>query len=243
MNNHPEIPANDFYEIERYLLKEMTTQEQEDFEKKLSEDKTLTDSVNSTRLLILGVQEASLLADIQHFHNTLTQPQQQTPAKVFPLKKWLAAAAVIIAVAAGAFLLLGKNSNERLFAKYYKADPGLITAMSASDNYTFDRAMIDYKTGDYNAALQAWKTLLPAKPANDTLNYFIGTAYLALDKTGEAITHLQKVAGSYQSYFMQDACWYLGLAWLKRGQVQEAIGWIEKSGHPQKDALLQQLKK
>jgi len=32
---------------------------------------------------------------------------------------------------------------------YYKADPGLLTAMSSAISYEFDRGIVDYKSANY----------------------------------------------------------------------------------------------
>ena len=39
--------------------------------------------------------------------------------------------------------------HQKLFAQFYQEDPGLITAMSSEGQYEFDRAMVDYKSGNY----------------------------------------------------------------------------------------------
>ncbi len=143
----------------------------------------------------------------------------------------------------GAWLLLGRvGREEKLFSAYYKPDPGLISAMSTTDNYTFDRAMIDYKTGSYDSAIKAWETLLAAKPDNDTLNYFIGSAWLAKEDGEQAIPYFKKVIVLPGSYFKHDAYWYTGLALLKQKKVKEAVSFIRQSAHEQKDALLLKLK-
>ncbi len=75
-----------------------------------------------------------------------------------------------------------KTGPEQLFAKYYSADPSLITTMGGSDEYNFNKAMINYKTGKYKEAAYEWEALISLQAANDTLLYFTASAYLAQKK-------------------------------------------------------------
>ncbi len=245
MNLNQNISSETFEQIERYLLGQMTAAEKQSFEQELAANKEMQDSVDQVQLLILGVKEGSLSADLNRFHNELpaTPIKQLKPVRYISLKRWLAVASVIFILVLGSwFLVFKKSANEKLYATYFQPDPGLITAMSTTDNYVFDRAMVDYKTGKYSEAITAWKGLLQKTPQSDTLNYFIGAASLANGNTNEAIVYLKKVTSQQQSYFLPDAYWYLGLALLKERKKEEAIAAIQQSNHPQKEELLQALK-
>ena len=74
------------------------------------------------------------------------------------------------------------------------------------------------------------------------MNYFIGSAYLAKAKDELALTHFQKVITNQDSYFLNDANWYIGLVLLKENKISEAIFFIEKSEHQDKSSLLLKLK-
>jgi tetratricopeptide (TPR) repeat protein len=225
----------------------MSEDEYNAFAIKLKNDSALQEKVHSVRLLFLGISESAMEGGVKEFHKELTaDAQQNTPktGKIFSMKQWLVAASIIIIAGIGALLFLNRNNREeKLFATYYKPDPGLITAMSVSDNYEFDRAMIDYKTKDYDGAIHAWEKLLTAKPDNDTLNYFIASAWLAKKNNEKAIIYFQKVISDTSSYFLHDAYWYAGLALLKEGKDKEAIPFIEKSEHPHKNDLIEKLEK
>ena len=246
MNRNTDITPEELATIERYIFKQMPQDEYETFSRKLEEDEDLREKTKSTRLLLLGIQEAELTDRIDAFHKDLPffkQKKVKRAAKVFSFKKWLVAASVIILVGVGALLFFNHfNTQEKLFSKYYQPDPGLITAMGISQNYLFDHAMIDYKTKKYDSAIKAWQKLLAEKPDNDTLNYYMGSALLASDKSEEAIPYFEKVAKDTGSYFLDDSYWYLGLALVKQQKNEKAIFYIEKAKHANKEALLKQLK-
>lgn len=230
-------------EFERYLSEDMSPGEHEAFSARLKTDPVLQEKLAETRMLLLGIRESSLQSTLEDFHKEVI-PEKHTIEKKKKFKPyWLAAASLIVVITVAAILLTtGSSRNEKLFARYFEADSGLVTAMSVSDDYDFNRGMIDYKTGDYEAAIEKWRKLLGTKPGNDTLHYFSGVAFLALNKADSAVHHLLRTMDLQQSSFRSDASWYLSLALLKQNKEQEAISYLRQTTHPRKDELLSSLK-
>lgn len=247
MNRNTDISPEEFERIERYLLKQMPDDEYEAFAKQHRNDPTLAGKIHSVTLMLVGIQENTLLERIDAFHQNLSVLKERTnhpSGKVFRMKRWLVAGSLIVLAGLAALLFLNKShKSDRLFFAYYKPDRGLITAMGTSDNYLFDRAMIDYKTKRYDSAVKAWERLLGSNPSNDTLNYFIGSAFLANNNIDSAVYYFEKVSNNQKSAFLNDAYWYLGLASLKQQKSRNAILYIEKSNHPKKEEILRKLKK
>jgi len=241
-----DISQEEWETLERYVLNEMTPDERTELESRLSADASLQAKLAEVKLLMVGVGETMLQEKLQAFHRDMPVAEKElridkAPASSF--KTWLLAASILLVAGVGGWLLLNRGSgSERLFAAHFKPDPGLITAMSATDNYAFEKAMIDYKQGNYAAAIQTWDSLQKGQPANDTLNYFLGVAHLAAKNSKEAIGYLQRVTALPASFFRSDAYWYLGLAHLKEGNKEEAKAAIEQSSHTTKNELLEKLK-
>ena len=103
--------------------------------------------------------------------------------------------------------------------------------------------MVDYKQENYQAAIEKWKPLLSEKPENDTLNYFLGVAYLAEKKDREAIDYLSEVSNNQSSMFLQESYYYLGLALLKSGEIEKAKTNFKKSNNDESQAILKELNK
>ncbi|MEO9003604.1 MAG: hypothetical protein ABI288_02655 [Ginsengibacter sp.] len=246
MNTNTDIPEEELEIIEQYVLKQMPDDEYVAFTSKLQNDTILRNKVKSVRLLFIGIQEATLNDKIEEFHNdsfSSKKNEGKIRNKVISMNRWLVAASVIVVIGVGALLFFNQsNKSDKLFAEYFKQDPGLITAMSSSDNYLFDRAMIDYKTGEYASAIESWGKLLKTNPGSDTLNYFLGSANLAQGNTHEAIGYFKNVVSNRASVFYKDANWYTGLALLKSNKKREAIPFIDNSDHPNKEVLLSKLK-
>ena len=115
--------------------------------------------------------------------------------------------------------------------------------MGTSSDYQFDRGMIDYKSRNYGAAIKIWEGVLDSKPNNDTLNYFLGSAYLAVKNTDKAIVFFEKVTLLPSGSFTKDAYWYIGLSYLKEGKTNQAVKFIQQSDHPQQKAILKTINK
>lgn len=246
MNDQHLIPQEQWEEIERFLLQEMTSEEEERFRERMLLDPDLKKATEEVKLLSIGLQEEYLENKLDHFHKELVPnsgPKKRN-GKLLSIKGWLVAASIVfVLVISGYFFFARKNKNAELYAEYFKPDPGLVTAMGSSHNYQFDRGMIDYKTGNYEAAIKTWEGLLIAKPNSDTLNYFLGSAYLADKKTDEAISFFKKITALPPGSFTNDAYWYLGLSYLKQGKTHKAVEHIKKSGNPESEAILKTINK
>lgn len=244
MNRNEDITSEEWEQVEGYLHETLAPEERRSFEEKLSTDAALQNKLEAVRLLLQGVSEAALQQQLKEFHRELpaTAPVRALPHRKLWLSNLLVAASVILVLlAAGWFFWLKEEEHEALFATYFTPDPGLLTSMGATDNYAFEKAMVEYKTGEYRAAIQTWDSLQRGQPANDTLNYFLGVAYLAANDPATARTYLQKVTAAPQGFFREDAFWYLGLALLKEGKRAEAKAALQQGSHPQKETLLKEL--
>ena len=246
VNRDLNISQEELEVIDQFISRQMTAEEEAAFVQKLSTDLALQHKVETVKLLLVGIREAELEKKLEEFHNDSFPAKKnsyQLPVKSFLLRKWLVAASVLVIIGVGLLFILNRDTKEeKLFAAYFQPESGLISPMGASDNYLFDRAMVDYKVGDYDAALKAWEGLLVSKPQNDTLNYFIGSAWLMKEKEEAAIAHFKKVLSNDSSTFRDNALWYTGLALLKMNRKIEAIGFIEQAEHENKASLLSALK-
>ena len=245
LNTNYTISAEEFSSIEQYLLDETNAEQKQAFENKMSQDVVLTSKVNEVKLLLAGIERASLKDRLDSYHVSIKKNQpQKSGGKIVPLKrKWLVAASVALLAALSVWLYSSRGDKyEQLYATYFKPDPGLMIAMGIGDNYLFNKAMVDYKTGNYKKAIVEWSKLKTSTDNNDTLNYFLGAAQQADGNSAAAIVLLQSMASDAAKPFYKDACWYTGLALLKQGKANEAIPYLEKSGRAESSELISQLK-
>ena len=244
MNNLPHISQEEFEHIEAYINGQLNDEDLVVFEDRLKNEDGFSSKIDNIKTVINGLETQALKEQLDEFHNELSNKQNQNithqpKVRILNWKKIAVAAVLIIGL--GSFWLFSGSSNERLYAEYFTPDPGLPTTMSSNDNYEFYEAMVDYKQGDYKTAISKWKVLQKAKPNNDTLNYFIGVAHLA-NKNGDAAIYLLENAANNSSFpLINDAYYYLGLAYLKEGNVDKAKENLQKSTLENSKALLSKL--
>ena len=231
--------------IERYLKLEMEPSEKLAFEEKLQNDPELVQEVEGLKNLFTGIEAAALKRKMEVFHQGIPQ---ETPVRALrpskdPKKIRYLVAACLVALLGIFWFFKRETPQEQLFAKYYAPDPGLPTTMSTTNEYDFYHGMVNYKQGNYPAALTIWEPLLLDKPQNDTLNYFIGVTYLAKGNTAEAIPFLEKVSSQKESIFWEDSHYYLGFSYLKKGDLEAAKQNFGKSNHPEAQKIVNALEK
>jgi tetratricopeptide (TPR) repeat protein len=237
------ITPEELEQIDRFLHDQMSVAEAEAFAASVQADRSMQEKVQAVRLTILGINESVLAGKLNEYHKAV-KPSQTVEGRIARFSgKWAFAAAALLLVCLGAWWTIRTlSTHQRLYSEYYQPDPGLMTLMSSgSNNYTFEKAMVEYKNGEYDKALKAWSTMLSERPDNDTLLYFIGAASQANSEKTAAIEYLQRVAVDSNSAFQKDACWYLGLAYLSIGEKGKAIDNLKRSEHQQSIALIHAL--
>ena len=76
---------------------------------------------------------------------------------------------------------------------------------------------------------------------NDTLNYFLGVAHLANKKHQNAISFLEASIDNPDFPLLNDAYYYLSLAYLKEGDIELAKKYLSLSSVEQSKSLLSEL--
>jgi len=242
------MTQEEFERIEKYLNGSLSGESLEVFEKRIASDSVFAKQVEEQRLLQDAIEEDGLRKSLNEIHESIAEEITDIEdSKVVLLKPWMryaAAACIALLIGWGGFTLFNdglgnKNPNEQLFAVHFKPDPGLPTTMSVSDNFSFFDAMVSYKQGDYTKAITKWEILLKEKPKNDTLNYFLGVAYLANNNEEQAITFLQWASEHPESSFSKEIYYYLGLANIKKGDLNKAKQNLKLSSLPESSAVLE----
>jgi tetratricopeptide (TPR) repeat protein len=246
LENSNHISQEEFERIERYLIGEMPEAERLAFEQEMAADGSLRQYVKEIKIILEEVETTNLRHTLDRFHEeiaaTKTVPLSLQSKKLAWIP-WAVAASLILALGLWVLVGGGRSANERLFTTYFEPDPGLVTAMGVSDQYEFDRGMVDYKMAQYQAAIERWEKLLQQKPKNDTLNYFLGASYLASEQSDMAAAYFQTALESQNSIFADDAWWYLGLTWLKQGEIDKAKDALQRSQKPEAKRLMEELDK
>jgi tetratricopeptide (TPR) repeat protein len=139
------------------------------------------------------------------------------------------AAAAIIIVVILVRTLLPSNSPERLFDTYYTPFKAiaLVTRNSNQDlSDSYSRAVEKYRLGDYQGAAMGFSEAVERDNLAIEPRFFMGITELALGNFDRAIDLLSVVSESSAGY-SKEAKWYLGLAYLRTGEIEKASSCFE----------------
>ncbi|MBT0607239.1 hypothetical protein [Aequorivita echinoideorum] len=226
-------------QIDQYLRGELPANQLDAFEKRLESDTILKAAVEEQKAITDGAEEYFLRDSLDVFHREM-YTENSTKNRSF----WFAAAAailVIIGVTSWA-LFFQNETPQSVFAENFRPDPGLPTTMGPSEDYVFYEGMVDYKRKKYDEALEKWQPLLQKNKESDTLNYFVGVAYLAKGNSSQASGFLENVTIKKNSIFNDDARYYLALSKINDGKISEAKTILEHINTSESVSLLQRLK-
>lgn len=234
MNSEINISPRDSERIERYLLEKMDPNERNIFEAELDSNPELHTELNVQRELIRAVEVGGLKEDLDKIHAKTIQKSSARPSR----NNWFAIAAGLAAIIAVSIWAVNHQSaNDSLFAQYSTTDPGLPVPMSASANYTFHDAMVDYKAEKYDKAIAKWTALLKEGKNDNPLNYYIGAAYFNQNNYAAALPWFQKELNDSNGTFHAKAQWYELLCQLKLNETEKVLQTVALPDSPYKDRI------
>ncbi|REG83557.1 tetratricopeptide repeat protein [Algoriphagus antarcticus] len=242
LNEQVNIYPEEYSAMEDYLDGKLSSDDLLAFEKRLNEDSLWQEKLQQVEILRVGIERAAMKSRMEAYHKDMPAPKT-SQRFLNSTWVWTAAASLFIVITAGMAFWSGwfDSSSDRLFTAYYSKDPGLTSMMSDSEDYEFDRGMVDYKSGEYAKSLEFWKPLLDQSPQNDTLLYFVAMDYLQIGEMEEAKLLLEQVIKGDGSQFTQDANWYSGLILIKEVKYEAAIPYLKASDRAEAKELIFQL--
>ncbi len=243
-NKNNDISQELLEAIERYLNGTMDLKERKDFDDYLKIDSDFRAQVEDVKTMLTGIETQALKEELNTFHQEIENKKSKIAnykkVRFLKLSKWAAAVAIVIAV--GSICFFSISPNQKLYTKYFTPDPGLPTTMSSTNNFDFYDAMVSYKHGDYEKAIEKWIVLAEKHPKNDTLNYFIGMAHMNSKNVDEAIPFLERTVQSQDSFpLINEAYHYLGLAYLKEGNNKIAKKYFKSSNTDNSKKILSEI--
>ena len=138
-------------------------------------------------------------------------------------RRWWAMAASIVLIAVSGYLLFFIDpSPQEVYEDFYRPYYNVLSSGERSPDQTELDAVGLYEQGQYEKALEVFERQLTAEPDNWGLVFYQGLNFLALERSEEAINNLEKVTNSSQIVLAEPAQWYLGLAYLQAGNLDQA---------------------
>ncbi len=241
-----------YQKIEAYLGGDMAPEEQHQFEELMANDPELQNEVALYNEINHHLNEESWLTTnagknnktkqeleeyIKSDEATQIKSKLQQAGKVYkqsrkkPSKITFfvgALAAVFVAGLLVTSLFFNKTSSDDLYATYYSANdlPSLIKR--GAEDEVLSTAIVEFKNGEHEKAIQSFKTYHDKQDLNDPLVYaYIGFSYLELNKINEAIQSFDRLLNS-DSIDSSKALWYKSLVYLKTDDMTNAKNTLSK---------------
>ncbi len=245
MNSQIYISPQEWDLIERYLDIKVVSEKENFYAEILASLPNVQEKIAQVKAAREEIEDSIRQSKLNEFHKFVPNKNKRT--REFKTQKvnlktiWYAMAALMVVLLGIFWMMQNINSSEKIFAEHFKPDPGLRTVMSANSNYTFYEGMVAYKRREYSEAITMWQQLLLEKEDNDTLNYFLGVAFLAEGNARKSLEYLEPAKNFSKGVFIEDAAHYTALAKIKTGQLEEAKLLLRKYPSDRNNALLEDL--
>lgn len=211
--------------MERYLNMEMPESEKAQFEEKLQDD---------TELHRLFLHHKNLKHAIANRHKLEFLRKLKKAEKTYFKKKGLigfptvfkyaAAAAFLVLIGFGIYLLQIDRSrtNQELFNKYFSSYTSIIENRDAENrSLLLTKGMTAYSKGAFKESIHLFEQLIGHPAYSTPAAFYTGLSYLELRKADQAVKYLKMTTVS-DGMFMQEAQWYLSLAYLLANKKEQA---------------------
>ncbi len=212
---------NDIELLDQYLQNTLAPAERVALEARLQNDEGLRNTLEDLKVLQAGIRESSRMqikSQLVEIENKLPQP-----GKVISFRPWAVGIAATVVLAVVSILLWPRPTGpQELFAQYFEPYPNVIMPTVRGDlepdTTLMAKAYRAYDSGDYEKAIRFFEQV---GTKDEGVYLYLGNSYLAIDSTEKAIVCFEKVISDFD-VFDEQAEWYLGMAYLKTGDLKEA---------------------
>ncbi|MBL7995148.1 hypothetical protein JNM05_07220 [bacterium] len=221
-------------DIIRYLFHEITDEERFQIENHFTECDLCYDLVSGARKFD---SEEELRIQIEHTRREIRKKfHRSAPALRGSKLAYYAAAALVLIAFSGFSYWMSHDPNRQLADEYLKPYSNTIPlSRSQSQETLLEEAMAAYDLEHYAVAEAKLSEFIAQNPDNLTAHLYCGISGLMSGDARESLTRLQKAANSQETRIADAAEWYLALANLKLGHINDAktilVRVVNKNGY------------
>ena len=215
------------YFIERYNAGEMNESEELWFRKEMEGNPELRAETELRR----KTDETLKKRDIINLREKLVLIENQTRTSKPPRGPWkefirYAAVFAGVAVLAGGLLLIPRHrlSNNELIDKYYTPYEAPAPSRSGKmiSNADYNVAIEYYQVKDYRNAAVYFSKVIKDEPRNMNSWLLNGISNFEISNYPEAMSSFETVIDDDNNLYIDHAQWYLGLCYIKTGELEKA---------------------
>ena len=246
------LSDQDIEQIERYLLGELTDEEEKTVEQRIKTDPEFAEQVDFMR----DFMSVSEQKGREHLRKNLKKAEQkeakkieaevnqeteakkkQNKSNIINRRNWFywatAAAAVFIGLYVG--VIAPSTHGNKLYNEYFEPYPNEVIPFTRGEevpeNFTHfsqeeynlvARAMKHYQRGDYEEASELFEKHVERKKENADLIFYKGIAQLKSGREEQAEMNFSYLLNLKNVEFQQEAQWYKALTYLKMNDTEDA---------------------
>lgn len=223
--------------LDGYFSDALNEQEKANLKRQLQEDINFQQAFREYEDLRMGIDYSimkTLKEELQELEATLPEVKLEPDVKLMIDRanqenyyKWWKVAAVILLIAASSAVLmfqLPQSSNPQdLFSQHFEPYENQFVSAKRGDDIANDplvQSFQAYDAEDYSSAIAGFEIILEQEE-NSMVLFYLGSAQLAEDQSGAAITTFERYLEVSQDN-IPEAKWYLALSYLKESRVDDA---------------------
>ncbi|MCB0665677.1 MAG: hypothetical protein KDC80_07640 [Saprospiraceae bacterium] len=142
-------------------------------------------------------------------------------------------AAVILVLLIPTVLIFQPGQSKRLANRYFEAPRSTYVMLNRGDQATeqtsLNEAFTLYEKGEFSKAAIAIENLVADNPEKKDLKFYQAISLYASGQIEESIPLLESCTTEPYQELDERSPWYLGLAYLKKGERDQAIIWLQKA--------------
>ena len=227
--------------IEKYLGQKMSAEERERFEAEIESDPIFKQELElhqevATTLKGEKIHELrSVLTEVNQSWGT-KKNEKKGKVRVINFRKVLAIAAVVLLlVVSYQVLFTGRASlsSEQLFADNFQPYQMLLSQRNISaeeKNLLLEAAIAAYSNGNFQNASTTFEQLIQLEPANISYQFYRAVSAIGANDNDTAIQLLKEIIAASDHPFTEQSQWYLGLAYLQKGDMEKASAAFNEIG-------------
>lgn len=210
----------DFELLESYILGTLPEEEAVVVRRRLSEEPELDALFHDLKILVTAVRHESRESISRELKEIESRVQPASGSRTL----WTIgiAASVVLLVSLVFYFVDRPVSNDELFAANFTPYTNIVDPASRGPEDEQALAFRYYDEGNYEAAASEFNKL----PKTDAdIRFYLGNSLLASNQASEAIDHFKFTL--QQGVFQGQSRWYLALCYLKLGDDENAIYYLE----------------
>ena len=211
--------------MDDYIMGRLTGKQLSDFENELRSNTEFAAEFELHKNVVGGIQASGnreLKKELKEIHRQVVKPS----AKIRPVWYRYAAAASILLIIAGVWVVNQNKNRADLFAEYYAPYRISLTVRGQANAASLKNAEDAYLKGDYKNAAFLIEGILQDE-YNSQLILAAGIAYLEMGAYEQAIEKFNVLIDNNDKFLKDQAVWYLAMTMLKCKKVGEAKRYLE----------------